>query len=390
MPAAAERSEPDAPQAGTGHRLVIELDVVSVASLVAAALAGLAVLAVFRIAPSTITKVAVGVLLAFALDPLVVRAGHRFRWSRSTAVAFVAAGLVTVFGVAAVLLGPAAAREARGLATELPATVERIYDWPLVGDRLQEVDAAGQVDRWIDELPARLDDRTVADIADTVLQGIQTLALVLIVAVAVLIDGEVLVARARRLLPPGRRRQADQLGRIAYRTVGNYFAGSLLVATINGLVILTAGLLLGVPLAPLAALWATLTNLIPQIGGFLGGGLFVLLAVTEGPLVGLVAAVVFLLYQQIENNVVAPVHRRQGGKPVAARHHARGPHRRRRSRRAGRAGGHSPGRHREGHLPRTATWSTPTRGAGRVTQPRRPASSSPGPVRQAPDLTRSA
>ena len=37
------------------------------------------------------------------------------------------------------------------------------------------------------------------------------------------------------------------------------------------------------PLAPIAGLWSMLTNFIPQIGGFLGGSFFVLLALTKSP-----------------------------------------------------------------------------------------------------------
>ena len=73
------------------------------------------------------------------------------------------------------------------------------------------------------------------------------------------------------------------MGRIVYATFGSYFAGSLFVAVLAGLVTLSTGLLLGVPLAPVAALWTTFTNLIPQIGGALGGSFFVLLALTQGP-----------------------------------------------------------------------------------------------------------
>ncbi len=88
--------------------------------------------------------------------------------------------------------------------------------------------------------------------------------------------------------------------------MARYFAGSVAVAVLNGTVILTAGLLLGIPLAPLAAVWAAITNLIPQIGGFLGGSFFILLALTQGALPGLIALVVFLAYQQLENNVIQP------------------------------------------------------------------------------------
>ena len=49
-----------------------------------------------------------------------------------------------------------------------------------------------------------------------------------------------------------------------------------------------------------------LTNFIPQIGGFLGGSFFVLLALTQSPLTAVIAAGLFLLYQQFENNVVGP------------------------------------------------------------------------------------
>jgi predicted PurR-regulated permease PerM len=72
------------------------------------------------------------------------------------------------------------------------------------------------------------------------------------------------------------------------------------------LVVLTAGLALGVPLAPLAAVWSTLTNMIPQVGGFLGGSFFILLALTKSPVTALLAAVIFLGYQQFENNVIQP------------------------------------------------------------------------------------
>jgi predicted PurR-regulated permease PerM len=96
------------------------------------------------------------------------------------------------------------------------------------------------------------------------------------------------------------------VGRIVYQSFGSYFAGSLFVAVLNGLVILSTGLLLGVPLAPIAAIWSTLTNFIPQIGGFLGGSFLVLLALTESPVTALIAGIVFLAYQQFENNVVQP------------------------------------------------------------------------------------
>ncbi|MGD9705716.1 MAG: AI-2E family transporter [Acidimicrobiia bacterium] len=291
---------------GRDRTTVVDLDLWSIGAFVAALLTVLFVIAVFRDATDTLTKLAVGLLIALALDPVIRALQLKLNLSRSVAVAFVSSGLLIAFTGIAVLLGPAAVREAGDVATDLPATVESFYSWPIIGDRLEEADAAGTVSEWLDELPSRFDEETLTNAAESLLGGIATLFVVLIGAVAVMIDGEALVARARRLVPPARRARADRAGRIVYQSVGRYFAGSLLVAALNGLVILTAGLLLGVPLAPLAGIWSTFTNLIPQIGGFLGGAFFVTLALSKSPLTGVIALVLFLVYQQIENNVIQP------------------------------------------------------------------------------------
>jgi predicted PurR-regulated permease PerM len=261
---------------------------------------------IVTIASDTVTGVAVGVVVGVALSPLSSAVQRHFGRSRVTAAAYIGFGMVVFFSAVVLLVAPPAIEQARDFSDELPATVEDLYSWPIVGSRLQDADAAGQVEDAIRELPARIDDRTIADLGERLLGGALSTMIVLVTAIGILADGQVLVRRVRALVPPSRRARADEIGQIVYRSFGSYFAGSLLVAVLNGLVILTLGLALGVPLAPIAALWATLTNFIPQIGGFLGGSFFVLLALTQSPQTALVAAVVFLAYQQFENNVVAP------------------------------------------------------------------------------------
>jgi predicted PurR-regulated permease PerM len=282
----------------------IELSSVVVFMLVAAGAAG--VWAVVTIAPDMVTRIAVGVVLGVALTPLVSAVQRRVRCSRGQAAGVVGLGLVLLFAGVVLLVAPAAVRQAREFSGQVPETVRELYSWPIVGPRLEEADAAGQVEDFIDDLPARFDDKTLADLGERLLGGALATVVVVITAIGILLDGEELVKRVRSLVPPSRQPRADAIGRIVNQAFGSYFAGSLLVAVLNGLVTLSAGLALGVPLAPVAALWSTLTNFIPQIGGFLGGSFFVLLALTESPLTALLAAVVFLGYQQFENNVVAP------------------------------------------------------------------------------------
>jgi predicted PurR-regulated permease PerM len=76
---------------------------------------------------------------------------------------------------------------------------------------------------------------------------------------------------------------------------------------VAGLFVLTVGLVLKVPITPLAAVWVAMWDLVPQIGGAMGGIPFVLLAFTRGAGTGLACAVIFILYLQIENHILSPL-----------------------------------------------------------------------------------
>ncbi len=290
----------------SGGRVLVDIDPWSFVALVLAAAVAVALFAISDRASDVLTGIGVGVLLGLALTPVVNAAQRRWSTTRGTAVVIVGAGLTLAVAAIVLLVAPAAIRQSREFSDELPTTVREFYSWPIIGPRLEEADAAGSIERWIEDAPARVDDATLANLGERLLGGVLSAVVVLITALGVLVDGEGIVRRFRVLVPVGRLGQADRLGRIVYSTFGSYFAGSMFVAILAGLVTLSTGLLLGVPLAPVAGLWTTFTNLIPQIGGLLGGGFFVLLAVTQGPIVAVIALAVVIAYQNLENHVISP------------------------------------------------------------------------------------
>lgn len=292
----------DAPQPLVRWRL----DRRSFVYIVVAVLMFLAALAIISGTSTMLTRIAVGVLIALALDPLADRLERRLGGRRGIAVAVLAALVLGVAALVIGVLGPRAVSEVRDFSEQFPETVGQLEDLPLVGDRIRDEDLRGRAERWVADLPSQFTDERITETARTLVSGVAAVAIVAIVAVAVLIDGKNLVNRFRRLLSPARREQADEVGRVVYRTLGRYVGGSLTVAMMMGLYVLTVGLLLGVPLAPLAAVWAMLTSLIPQVGGFLGGSFFVLLAVTESVPVALAAAALFVVYMNLENHVISP------------------------------------------------------------------------------------
>jgi predicted PurR-regulated permease PerM len=256
----------------------------------------------------TLTWILIGTVLAVALDPVVDAMQRRLRVSRGVAVGFVGS-IVAAIGVAVVLfLGPPAVREAQDFSSDIPGVVDRLGELPIVGGRLRDSDAPARVQEFLEELPSRLsnDDEPLVRLVDSIIGGALAAFVTVLVTFVLLVDGHRIIGGLRRGVPPEQRDRFDRVLDILSRTIGRYFAGSLFVAALSGMTMLVVGLALGVPLAPLAAIWATLTNLIPQIGGFLGGSFFVLLAFSDSPSTGLFALVYFLTWQQLENHVIAP------------------------------------------------------------------------------------
>ncbi len=299
----------DAPGGGTVGVRVVDLDWRSVAWVMGAFVALAAATNLVRTAPRAITVVIVGTLVALALTPVVGAAERRFRLPRPAAVGVVVAGLIVVAAAALALLAPPAVDQGQRLAGDIDEVVSQVENLPFIGDDLHKAGAADKLRTWIEELPDRLRgaDTGIGEAAKRTADGVLVAFLTLLVTIGLLLDGDRLVRGARRLVPPHRRSQADRIGNLAYDTVGRYVAGSLLVAGIAGVAVLVAGLVLGVPLTPLLAVWVAIFDLVPQIGGAAGGIPFVLLGFTQGPVTGVLCAVFFILYLQFENHILSPL-----------------------------------------------------------------------------------
>lgn len=289
--------------------VLLDLDWRPVAAFSVAVVALVAVAGVLASVPRTLTWLVIGSLLALALDPVVTRLTDRLGGRRRLAVALVLLLMLTVVVVVGAVLGPETIRQGRNLQQDIPRTVEQLGDLPLVGDALVRNDVPDKVETWLQDLPDRLAGSSTAiegalrSAASGMVAGFVTL----LITVTLLLDGQRFVRGVRRLVPMAHRTRADEMGGLLYQVIGRYFAGSALVAILHGLSVLVTGLLLGIPLTPLLALWTTVFNLVPQIGGLVAGVPFVLLALTQGLGTGIAALVFFVLYLNFENHILTPI-----------------------------------------------------------------------------------
>jgi predicted PurR-regulated permease PerM len=307
--AAADQGGAEAGSSGPRALLQVELDWRSAALACAGVVALVAGFAVASATSRTLTYLVIGVLLALALDPLVDRIQEALGVRRGVAVATVLIGFFAAVGLVALLLGPETSRQARSLGEDLPEVVAQLNDLPVVGGTFERNDVPQKVENWINDLPETLagPDANLGDRAESILSGLLAAMATGLVVVTLLLDGDRLVRASQRLTPPQHRERVDRAGRQFYEIVGRYFAGSLFVALLHGFYVLTVGLILGVPLAPLLGLWAAVASLIPQIGGFLAGAPFVLLGFTEGATTGVISLLAFVLYLNFENHILSPI-----------------------------------------------------------------------------------
>ncbi len=297
--------EPDADAGPADRTIAVEVTTRSLVLVAVALIIGLALVAAFEPAETALTRIGIGVVLAVALNPLVVALQRRGLGRRPAAVT-VGASLLIAGVVLALLIGPATVDQAESFEQELPETVEGFYSLPLVGSWLEDNDAVSRVENFVSDLPAQIDNERIADTATSLVGGAVSTVIAIAVAFSVMLDGDRLVARIRNLIPLERRPAADHFARILYDTFGSYFGGSLTVAVLMGLWVLIIGLIFGVPLAPIAAIWAMITDLIPQIGGFLGGAFVTILALSVSVPTAIIVALLFVLYMNFENHVIQP------------------------------------------------------------------------------------
>jgi len=154
----------------------------------------------------------------------------------------------------------------------------------------------------------------VADQADritsfglTILEILFVFILAALLALYLLIDLPHLQRDLLSLVPESHRSEFADVGSKIARAVGGFFRGQFLVALIVGILASLGFYLIDLPFWLLIGVIAGVTNLIPLVGPFVGGGLGALVGiVTDGIGLGLWAALVALIVQQIDNHIISP------------------------------------------------------------------------------------
>jgi predicted PurR-regulated permease PerM len=159
-------------------------------------------------------------------------------------------------------------------------------------------------------LPSKLGTAagTLSSITVGVFSTIVQLITVLTIAFFLLLDGGRIVAWGLDRLAPDRAPRAHEVAGRIYRTVAGYVTGNLAISLIAGLVSFVTLTALGIPFALPLSVLIGFFDLIPLVGATIGAIIVGIVTLFNGfPTSTIVWAVVQIVYQQVESNVIFPV-----------------------------------------------------------------------------------
>jgi predicted PurR-regulated permease PerM len=259
---------------------------------------------------SIVKMLFISIFLAVALAPGVDFFQKRIRLPRSLSILLVYLSILgAIFGLG-LLIVPPIVNGVNDLVDAVPGYVQDIRN----NETLRKYDDKYHVTEKLNEeakkLPTRLGDAAGALTSVTVgvFSTLFQLVTVLVLTFFFLKDGQRMIGWGLRQLEPGRAERVRAVLSDVNSAVAGYVLGNLLISLIAGGGTYIVLKILDVPFAvPLAVLMAFL-DLIPLVGATIGGVVIgIVAAIADFPTALIVWAIYFIVYQQVENNVLQPV-----------------------------------------------------------------------------------
>jgi putative heme transporter len=245
----------------------------------------------------SLTLVLGSALAAVAMDHAVealVRRGLRRSW----AIVLLMGALTTFLVGIGLLLVPPIVDQGRALVAEAPALWQKLQAAPW----FVRLDAALDLQERLRESgPAAMG---ALGGAVSVLGG---LVACLFLAVFMLVFGRDLATALLAQLRPANRESFQRMAGKIYRSAGGYLGGLLGICAINATLTTIFLVVVRIPYFLPLGILSGASSLLPYLGPLVVGAAITLFAfVTGGAWIGLAAAIYFVVYGQLEGNVLAP------------------------------------------------------------------------------------
>jgi predicted PurR-regulated permease PerM len=253
----------------------------------------------------------VSILLASALEPMIGWLRDHIPLGRvATILVVYLVFFVVMLGLAFVVV-PAAINQGQKIIAALPAFFDQVRVW---ASDLRPVALSNSITALVDSVessivppPAPANPDEVVEVGTAVAEATLFLFTMLAIVFFWLVEHARLQRYSLAFLPQDRRAGARHAWNEIETRLGLWVRGQLILMGAMGAATGVAYTLLGVPGALLLALIAALTEAIPIVGPLLGAIPAILVAATVSPQLALVVALVYIVLQLVEGNVLVPL-----------------------------------------------------------------------------------
>lgn len=275
--------------------------------------------------------VGLSIFLALALRPLVRKVNALFVKcfgddKKHQTLSAIFAYLIVVFIVGAIfaIIGPVVVNETAKFINNFPATFETTFGgWDginNVGKTVGIEDLQDEINKNVSNISSGLLGVLGTNIVSSIggaADAIMKTILVLVLTLLFLLDGSKIVDKiydgidAKKTHQKTVKAVRNALARMA-NVVSIYVSRQVVVAILDGcaaaIIVFILSLIFGLSpsLAIPMGLITMVSYLVPMFGQFIGGSLVTILLLFSNPATALIFAVVYIIYAQFENNLIAP------------------------------------------------------------------------------------
>src|SRR3990170_985008 len=263
-------------------------------------------LAAFRQLRAIILWLVAALFLSFALEPAVNWLVAR-GWRRGSATALVLFGLAFLGLIAVAAMVPLVIDQVQELITRIPGWLDQMsvytkrwFDVELTGEKILKQIADAQKD--VSQIASN-----VASVGQFILGLIFQMLTIGLFTFYLVADAPRFRRTVCSVLPPRRQREVLAAWEVAVEKTGGYLYSRLLLAAISAGVAFAVLTVLGVPFAvPLALFLGLVSQFIPVIGTYIAAAVPLLVALLEDPWSAVIFLIYVVVYQQVENYLLAP------------------------------------------------------------------------------------
>jgi len=254
----------------------------------------------------------VGIALAYLLSPIVDWLEKK-GLKRGLATGGVFLFITVVIGVVLFLLMPKLYNEIAKLIEVFPGKIEVIENYIVnLKNVFSNAGLPAEVNKMLEEQMANGQNYVLEWLKNTVknlpgaLTSLGLLIISPILAIYFIMDWKKIEEGVVKIVPQKHRGDWHRFLQEVDLVVQRYIQGNIIVALIVAVLVGGSVKILGMEYAIVIGVISGVTNLIPYFGPFLGGIPSVLLALSKSPGMGIKVAIVILVVQQLESNVISP------------------------------------------------------------------------------------